>query len=448
MSEASDPKSVESGDVEPQHLADLAAAKTPEDRTAAVRQIVDALGASKLNLAGDADRRADLRGVVLAGARLRGAALAFADLRGADCSNTFLAQADLRRAQLEEANFAGADLSHSQGSYAEMDEINLQGALMEEANFEGASFRFADLRDAVAEGSRLAGADFWGARLEKADFSDTSLRDARIGEAFASGADFSRSNLGGANFANTTLEGALFREADLRGANLKGAKFSGADFTQAQLQDLDLSSCDLNNTRWAGARLARTGFSREQLGSAVGEERAGDFEGAARAYVVLERNFRDIGDSDAASWAYRRKRRMQKRVAAKRARTAFGKRNILAAAVQGARFAGDQLVEAICDYGESVARVFGALLVVYFAFLVLYGVTGSVARVDGSVRIITHRPLDLAIFSLMAMTTSGTPSITLVPSNVYALFLSGTQALLGIFLTGLLGFVAGNRIRR
>ena len=46
------------------------------------------------------------------------------------------------------------------------------------------------------------------------------------------------------------------------------------------------------------------------------------------------------------------------------------------------------------------------------------------------------------------MTTSGSPGVGLQPRDEYVYFLSGAQALLGISMTGLLGFVLGNRIRR
>ena len=56
--------------------------------------------------------------------------------------------------------------------------------------------------------------------------------------------------------------------------------------------------------------------------------------------------------------------------------------------------------------------------------------------------------MDLAVFSLGAMTTSGAESSLLVSSSLFVKLLTGIQALTGIFLTGLLGFVAGHRIRR
>ena len=49
----------------------------------------------------------------------------------------------------------------------------------------------------------------------------------------------------------------------------------------------------------------------------------------------------------------------------------------------------------------------------------------------------------------MAMTTSGLAgNVSLQPANLFIAFMGGIQILVGIFLTGLLGFVAGNRIRR
>ena len=66
----------------------------------------------------------------------------------------------------------------------------------------------------------------------------------------------------------------------------------------------------------------------------------------------------------------------------------------------------------------------------------------------GIARIVTRDPKDLAIFSLLAMSTSGSPTVGLIPRNESVHFLTATEALLGIGLTGLLGFVLGNRVRR
>jgi hypothetical protein len=82
----------------------------------------------------------------------------------------------------------------------------------------------------------------------------------------------------------------------------------------------------------------------------------------------------------------------------------------------------------------------------------IYGLTGTVLRVEkgpaGEVRSPTYDLADLALFSLTSMTAPGNPPDYLVPRNEWAYLLSGVQTVLSIFLTGLMGFVAGNRIRR
>jgi len=83
------------------------------------------------------------------------------------------------------------------------------------------------------------------------------------------------------------------------------------------------------------------------------------------------------------------------------------------------------------------------MLAVFLLFTLVYGVAGAVVR-SGAV---TRNPLHLAVFSLSAMTTSNL-SFDLRPRGEWASLLAGLQAMLGIGLTGLLGFVIGNRIRR
>jgi hypothetical protein len=189
----------------------------------------------------------------------------------------------------------------------------------------------------------------------------------------------------------------------------------------------------------------------KQLGGAIGEELSGDFEQAAQGYLALERNFEGLGDRDAASWVYRRRRRMQKREALAQARAARSGRRWRRALGRYVQYANDQVVEWMSDYGESVPRVLGALAAVYLAFTLVYVVSGSVVREvegpEGSARVPVRNPVVAAIFSLLVLTTGG-PEGGLAPRGDFTLLLIGVEAFLGIALTGLLGFVLGNRIRR
>ncbi len=394
---------------------------------------------------------ATLRGAVLGGAKLRQANLRGVDLRGAQLAGASFGGSDLRRACLEEADLREADLASAILRKAALGAADLRGALLEDADLRGASLRFADLRDAAFENADLRRADLWGANLEGTSLAGADLRGVILREANLKGADLSSVRLNRADLGRADCSNAKFDLADLQGAEVSGVVLTRASLRGAKLQGLDFSRCEIANVHLGGAWLERTRFAVDQFGGAIGEELAGDYDEARKGYLALERAFAQLGDPDAASWAYRRKRRMQKAEAARRARDHWsaGKRQ----AATGAAFdaACDQLVEWLCDYGESIARILGAMVVVFVVFTLLYGLTGSVVRVTklptGEVRVPTRNPTDLVIFSLMAL-TAGNPPAGMEPLNEAVHLLTGIQALFGIALSGLLGFVAGNLVRR
>ncbi len=374
------------------------------------------------------------------------------DLRRADLRGASLRRATFARALLEEARFTGADLAGANFREAVLAEVDFRGAMLEEADLQGASLRFARLHDAILEGAKLRRADLWGVQGAGAVLVGADLRGATLTEANLEGADLRQADLRGAVLKQANLRGANLQGADLQDAVLGGTDLEGAVLQEARLQGVILSHCRIAGAHLSDAWLERTRLQREQLGGAIGEERAHEYEMARRGYLALERNFETLGDPDAARWAYLKKRRMQKRDARRRARAAVHHRHWGAALRWYVQYRSDQFVEWLCDYGESVWRVFGTLLTVYLLFFFIYAVTGTVVRVEqtpnGTVRTPTDNPADLALFSLTAMTSPGNPPDWLLPANNVGYLLTGFQALLSIFLTGLLGFVAGNRIRR
>jgi uncharacterized protein YjbI with pentapeptide repeats len=379
----------------------------------------------------------DRRALNLRAANLRGASLRKADLRGVHLEEACLAAADLAGANLQGASLAGADLSD---------------ALLEDADLGRASLRFARAAGAVLEAAKLPDADLWGIHLEGADLTGVDLRRATLEEANLRGAALTGADLREVVLTRADLRGANLRGADLRGASLGRADLRGAVLTDAKLQGLVLTDCQIDHIHCCNAWLERTRLDRTQIGGAIGEELTGDYDAARKGYLALERNFGELGDADAASWAYRKRRRMEKREARRRAVEDWRRGKKPAAGRHYAKYLTDQLVEWLCDYGESVPRVLGALVALYLCFAVLYGATGSVVRVKstpgGEIRVPTNDPVDLAVFSLLAMTTSGNPAVGLLPRDTSTQLLTGLQAFLGITLTGLLGFVVGNRIRR
>lgn len=399
---------------------------------------------------------ADTQGINLKGADLRGAHLGladlqYADLREADMRGAVLRGAVLHGAHLERADLRGADLAGADLREAALGEVNLQESVLEEANFQGAGLRFANFRGAVLESANFGQADLWGAVLEKAVLTRADLRGATLKEANLQGADLTQANLQGTVLEQTDFRGARLCGVDFQNVDLRSARLEGAVLTDSRLDGVDLSKCNITGVHLAGARLERTRLRQEQLGGAIGEELAGRYEDARLGYLALERNFVALGDPGGASWAYRRRRRMEKFQARKLAQAARDHRQWRTAGGWYAKYAADQAVEWLCDYGESVSRVLLTMLTVFIVFTLIYGLTDGILRVvqtpNGPVLVPTHNPVDWVNFSMIAMTTSGKQPFGLLPRNEWIQMLTGIQSLLGIALAGLVGFVFGNKAR-
>ena len=100
--------------------------------------------------------------------------------------------------------------------------------------------------------------------------------------------------------------------------------------------------------------------------------------------MALEQNFRGLGDPEAASWAYRKGRRMGKLEARHQALLGLRERRWVDARKNVTYWASDVFAEWLCDYGESLLRVTRAFLVVFLVFLAYYDLSGSLVRDTGS----------------------------------------------------------------
>ena len=388
-----------------------------------------------------------LRGANLAGASLRRANLSGADLAACDLTGASCGGITLYRARLEEASLAGADLIGGILTEIDAGEANFSDTLLEDASLRGARLRFANFSGAVMDGADFSDADLWGANLAATAAERTSFRRARLDETQLREADFTAADLTGASLRRADLSGARLRHANLRDAVLEGCDLVDADLTGAILPHVALTGCDLRHARCAGAWLERTRMRAHQLGGAIGEEVAGEFEAAREGYIVLEQNFRTLGLGDDASWAFRRRRRMGKRLHAQHAATALHGRDFMAAIRPALRWLGDIAAEWVCDYGESIARVLRALLVVLFCFAGIYWLTGCLEPREGVAAGGRSATIDYLLFSLDSMTTVGTSEVGLRPNGQFGVVLSGMQTVLGVVLLGLLGFVLGARTR-
>ena len=423
-------------------------------RARIVRDLIAQHPEGRLELAGPDGAGAMLNGVDLAGAELRSAKLRNVSLRSATLSNADLKAADLRGARLgaarldgamlEEADLQNADFVAAGLRGASVGGANLRGALLEDADLRQAGLRFAVLEKAFLENAKLEGADLWGANLAGAVLSRADLRRVILTESNAEGADLAGADLTAARLDKCNLRAANLAGADLRGATLPNANLREAKLNNADLRGLDLSTCDLTAVHLADAIFDRTRVRRAQIGPAIGEEVAGRFDDAARGYLALEMNFAALGDGDAASWAYRRRRRMQKLTALDMARQRHRQGHTKAAMPFYGKYARFQFVEWLCDYGESPARVLVAMAWLFVAFTLIYWVCGAVAEPPQG---ITRNPLKVAAFSLLA-SAPGARLGRLLPTGQWVLLAAAVQSMLVWALVGLLGFVIGNRIRR
>jgi hypothetical protein len=275
-------------------------------------------------------------------------------------------------------------------------------------------------------------------------------------------ADLKGADVGGANLEWAYLFEADFEGAGLSGANLPRTRLQGTNLRAAHLQDANLSRADLREAKGIEGiyvyrtLLDHTRLTRDQLGEAIGEESNGEWLKAKEAYLALKNNFEQIGRYDDASWAYRKQRRMEKREVWQKAKEALREREWEPFVSGTWKVCWNLVVQALCDYGESVGRVLGWMgFLLFIAGPLLFGLPGLLKWPEENYKAFFGRPvpwrygyayLQQFLYALDAFTTASFAELE--PATAPTRVLSGLTALTGVFLTGLLGFVVGNRIQR
>ena len=390
---------------------------------------------------------AALRDGLAPAGHFRGADLRHIDLQEAKLRGVMLGGAQLDESVLEAAHLQGADLSAVSMRGAKANGADLSEALLEDADLTEASLRFATLDGAILETGILVRTDLWGASLRGAGLQHADLEQANLEEADLSHADLTGANLRGAVLRRAVLTGASLRGADLRGAVVDRTDFKDADFAEARLDGLVLLNSNIDGIGLANAQLDRTVIDPAAL-SVTREERARDWRAAARAWHSLERNYLSLGEPEESSRAYRRRRRMQKLAARSEAREALGRGDIGGTLRTGARAIADELVEWVCDYGESIPRVIGSIVVLALMFAGIYAVTGAVKHVNGAGLAEPASAIELVAWSFAVMVTGSGLARESLQGDALAEVLGTIEAFVAFGLIGLLGFVLGNRIRR
>jgi hypothetical protein len=209
----------------------------------------------------------------------------------------------------------------------------------------------------------------------------------------------------------------------------------------------------------------------------IGEKEAEQWFEAKEAYLALKNNWAQAGRYDDASWAYRKERRMEKATKALwRCRKYFGDqkpfpsstRRLLGYLSPGiyeglprwsplvwwfwlkytVKWLADWFVELLRDYGESIGLVLFWMVASLLGFAAYYWRVGGIRLTDpasGSQATATSF-WHYLIYSAGAFTT--TVFARYQPTCDQVGLVTALQAIEGIFLVALLGFVAGSRIRR
>jgi len=352
----------------------------------------------------------------------------------------------------------GLDLSQYDLSGANLANLKLDGIIFgthKTIRFQGAEIiqtYGTNLEGTWFERSTLKNAQFGRANLRNARFYLTDLTCANFWMADASGAHFTRANLIDTNFHGAKLMGANFQVANLTNANLQDANLENAMISKTAIGKGILQEkteeIERHFSQWYISPEVREKYLQQKI-----RDR---FTDSANIYRELKKAFSASGFYNDESWAYRKERKMRKRITFQSIGSDIRNRNLLSAVLNLIKWLGDWIVELLCDYGESVWRVFIWLFLIIFVIgPLVVELSGGLNWVGENAQVYFSLPTDLhrALYSyfqhvLYLVDVLATTSFAEVePKTDIVRFASGILSMFGIFLLGLLGFVAGNVIR-
>jgi uncharacterized protein YjbI with pentapeptide repeats len=374
------------------------------------------------------------------------------------------------------ADLGGVDLSHADLQYCEMNKAYMSRAILAEADLQSAQmaaahlFR-ADLRDAILMEARLDGANLHNAVLDGANMKGASLQKASLVRASLKGASLQETDMEGADLGQADLTDANLTQCLLEHANLTGVKLENAILHLATLRDVFLAraSC-LRGIRlyqtnfWGAMGLPYEYFLDDRGRSTIWEETQGRFSEAVDVYKSLKGFYEDAGDYEAGNWAYLREQSMKKLMFAPRFvrwmypawRVASVECSVEHCKPNFMRWLGLEIADQLAGYGLSLMRPLMWVLLLILLFSSAYAVGGMLTTMPGCAYADlsgagragcapTYNYLDALRFSLSAVTTMSVGRVQPFVSGVE--LLASLEALIGIALTGLFGFILGNKLR-
>lgn len=275
---------------------------------------------------------------------------------------------------------------------------------------------------------------------EPLDLTGANLQGADLKELDLSGANLCGANISRANVRSTSLAGADLRDVDATGTNFVDTKLAGARIYGMKLDNAYLPAYTLRPGRGKSRILGDWEYAK-----ASGEFR--DYHYARVTALSLKNHLQAIGRYGESLWAYQLEQRILRALVNPRrrirwARQAKKKITLRSIAQFTLRWVVSLLADITCGYGESVGRILATLIIMQLVFTLGYWWSGSVVNASGMPVTDLY---SVVVFSLGAMTTTGVRGLH--PASSAVELAMSLQVILGIAITGLLGFVLGNRIR-
>jgi uncharacterized protein YjbI with pentapeptide repeats len=375
------------------------------------------------------------------------------------------------------SQYVGPELSHLDLSNVDLSKMDLRCIKLLHCSLSGAKLNSTRLDGAFFFGCDLSQIDSWVGSFRCTSFQQCYIVNSRFMHGQFEGASFAHSNLENTKLINSYHDrDTWFFRARLRRTNLQEAHLEKVNMKEVRT---------LFGAKLHLARLEETELDYNLFGGKVGEELDQEFVKAAQTYSAIKANLEAAGRSDQAARAYVKERQMQRVASAPwNVRRLYGatelgdeyeysqEHNRQVRTKLGAKWwqprtwrfylrhivkcGSDWIVELLCNYGESVWRVLfwmGAILFVIGPALIrlLGGLewTGDNQQVYYTLSNPFQRQAYVYFQYVLYMIDTFTTAdfAKLEPVNDFVRLASGFMALLGIFLAGLLGFVAGNRIR-
>lgn len=401
-----------------------------------------------------------------------------------------IAQANLMELSLDKINFNYVDFIETTLTYTSLRHAHFMGATLNVVHLTG-----ADLTHARFESAILTTCSLWRTKLHEA-----SLRLAII-----SNSEFIKSHLENVILIEAIVRDCNFTEAILNNCSVYEAEFVGVDFRAAQLVNIRLSdaanlkglslhrtiigdSVNIDHNKLIDAPSSNNSLislwhwlTNQHEMSAIWQEREGRFNEAKQIFKTLKGHFESKGDYEAANWAYVREQLMDKfQRTPKLLRFIYPRYTDKWVQEEPRKFNDDpvrhieysdpdikewlrlELFEKLANYGVSLFRplLCLALLVLGCGFIYRLGLPFLGGTMITSIPNCgyadlskawmidctpTYKLIHAIWFSFGALTS--TEVGTLRPYLSHVGILMTLEILIGVALTGLFGFVLGNKLR-